>query len=434
MTLDSLKQLPSCFSSLFQGLRLYPAEHPQIKKQLDASLKTLSNLLREEKRLTFGLLDNTLLINDIPCLDRLPAVQELTRLLDQQQLQALEILPGLDARQLLIFCQQLPLCQGDDFAARLDHFGVTAIRIIRPEEESPQATYRHALETVENICSDVRLGRIPSARNAIRSAKAMVKNILDQPYTLLALAMLKCYDEYTFNHSVNVAVIAMSVGKACNLGQDRLYQLGLGGLFHDIGKMTITPQIVNKPGKLSPGEYATIQQHPQNGAELVRKMEQIPDSVVDIVGHHHLGYDHNGYPACDNRLQVSPLTEMTSIADTYDALTSIRCYQPPCSPRQAIAQMKKRRGTYLNPEFLDRFIAYLGPYPVGTLVRLKTGSIALVCDQNRDRQGALRLKLIIDEKGKKLSRPDLIELADSSKIVAEVDPMLNGIKLNDYLP
>lgn len=434
MALESLKQLPGCFSTLFQGLRLYPAEHPQIKKHLEVSLKTLNELLAEEKSLTFGLLDDTLLINDIPCLDRLPAVKELSHLLEQQQLQALEILPGLDAQQLLTFCQQLPLRQEDDFAIRLEQLGINAIRVVQPDEENPQATYRQALDSVESICNDVRLGRIPSATNAIKSAKSMVKNILEQPYTLLALAMLKNYDEYTFNHSVNVAVIAMSVGKACGLEQNHLYQLALGGLFHDIGKMTITPQIVNKPGKLNPREYATIQQHPQNGADLVRKMEQIPDDVIDIVNHHHLGYDRSGYPASDNHLRISPLTEMTSIADTYDALTSIRCYQPPSSPRQAIEQMKKRSGTYLNPEFLDQFITYLGPYPVGTLVRLNTGSIALVCDQNKSRQGTLNLKLVTDESGRKLAEASLLELADSNKIVAEVDPMLNGIRLNDYLP
>ncbi len=433
MTLDAINQLPASFCTLLQGLRLYPAEHPQIKMHLERSLQTLSGLLANEKRLTFGLLDATLLINDIPCPDRLPAVLELTHLLDQQRLKALEILPELDARQLLIFCQQLPLHRDDDFGERLEGLGVTAIRVLKPDAETPQATYQQALATVESLYNDVRMGRTPSSTSAIKSAKVMVKNILGQPYTLLALAMLKNYDEYTFNHSVNVAVIAMSVGKACGVPQDQLYQLGLGGLLHDIGKMAITSQIVNKPGKLNPSEYATIKQHPLKGAELVRKMEAIPASVIDIVSHHHLGYDHNGYPTSDSHLQVSPLTEMTSIADTYDALTSVRCYQPPCSPRQAIEQMKKRRGTYLHPTFLDQFIAYLGPYPVGTLVRLKAGAIALVCDQNKERQGSLSLKLIIDESGKKHSQPPLLELTDSGKIVAEVDPVLKGIRLDDYL-
>ena len=157
MALESLRQLTGFLSTLFQGLRLYPAEHPQIKKHLEVSLKTLNELLAEEKSLTFGLLDDTLLINDIPCIDRLPAVQELSRLLEQQQLQALEILPGLDAQQLLTFCQQLPLRRGDYFAVRLEQLGVSAIRVVQPDEENPQATYRQALDSVESICNDVRL-------------------------------------------------------------------------------------------------------------------------------------------------------------------------------------------------------------------------------------------------------------------------------------
>ncbi|SHJ30972.1 metal dependent phosphohydrolase [Malonomonas rubra DSM 5091] len=435
MSPDLRKQLPQSLHSLLLGLRLYPAEHPQISQQLRSSLETLQSLLKWNDRLTLGLLDGCLLVNEIPCTEQTAAVQEIARLLEKQQLKALEIMPGIDSRQLLIFCQHFPRLQNDDFQQRLENLGIHDIRAIQPDEmDNAAVTYQQALQTVESLCNDVRVGRTPSAEDAIKSTKAMVVNILEQPYTLLALAMLKNYDDYTFNHSVNVAVIAMSVGKACGLPQDQLFKLGLGGLFHDLGKMTITPQIVNKPGKLSPNEYATIQQHPGNGADLVSKMKEIPAEVVDIVRHHHLGFDRTGYPPSGRYLHISPLTEMTCIADSYDAMTSIRCYQPPCSPRQAIDNMKKRRGSYLHPEFLDKFIDYLGPYPVGTLVRLKAGSIGLICDQNRDHQGSLSLKLVIDYKGHKQPEPTLLELADSSKIVAEVDPILNGITLNDYLP
>jgi len=435
MSLELRTHLPQALHGLLLGLRLYPAEHPQIVQQLNSSLATLNSLLERYDRLTLGLLDDCLLINEVPCIDRSPAVEELLRLLEKQQLKALEIIPGVDSQQLLVFCQQFPLSQPKDFQQRLEELAVHHIRAIQPDEhDSPAATYQQALQTVENLCNDARVGRTPSAEDAVKSAKAMAASILEQPYTLLALAMLKNYDDYTFNHSVNVAVIAMTVGKACCLPEEKLFTLGLGGLLHDLGKMTITPQIVNKPGKLNPTEYATMQQHAENGARLVSKMKNIPAEVIDIVRHHHLGYDRTGYPSSGRQLEISPLTEMTSIADIYDAMTSIRCYQPPCSPRQAIKQMRKKQGSYLHPGFLDRFIDYLGPYPVGTLVRLNTGSIGLVCDQNRKQQGLLSLKLVIDDNGQKQPEPNLLELEDSSEIVAEVDPILNGIKLNDYLP
>ena len=119
MPLEAIKQLPFCFTTILQGLRLYPPNHPQIKNLLNTSVATLKQLLESSERLTIGLLDGTLLLNEIPYLDQIPALQELQQLLSQQHLQALEILPGVDADQLLIFCQQLPQRQGDDFSQRL---------------------------------------------------------------------------------------------------------------------------------------------------------------------------------------------------------------------------------------------------------------------------------------------------------------------------
>lgn len=436
MSLSQQKQIPFAITAILQGLRLYPAEHPQIQKQLDNSVATLVAQLEEQEKLTIGLIDGTLLINDIPCLEEIPALQELARHLERQQLQIIEIFPNIDCRQLLIFCQELPQILGGDFPDRLENSGITAIRATKLEEEleGAEAIYKAALEAVEEICNDVRLGRIPSSRKAIKTVKGMVKTILDEPYALLALSMLKDYDNYTFCHSVNVAVVAMSVGKACGLSHQELYELGLGGLLHDLGKMTIDHQIVAKPGKLSDTEIVAMKQHPVNGAKIVADMEQMSANIVDIVNSHHLHYDRTGYPVdtCDR--QVTPLADMAGIADTYDAMTTMRCYQRPRSPRQALERMEKLSGSQLHPEYLQKFLDYLGPYPVGTLVRLKNGSIGLVCDQNRREPGSLTLKIIYDFEGRLHAEPPVVHLPDDKKIVAEVDPALKGVKLEDYLP
>lgn len=436
MSLEQLKQIPFAITSILQGLRLYPAEHPQIQRQLINSVSTLNSLVSEHGKLTLGLLDGTLLLNDIPCLEQLKNLQELIRLLERQQLQAIEILPGLDSRELLFFCQELPQLLGGPFPDRLEDGGISAIRATLDidEEEGPEAIYKKALETVEDVCNDVRLGRIPSSKKVIKTVKEMVKTILKEPYSLLAMSMLKDYDNYTFCHSVNVSVIAMSVGTACGLTKQELYELGVGGLLHDLGKMTIDHEIVVKPGRLSDAELETMKLHPANGAKIVAEMENIPADVVDIVNNHHLRYDRTGYPANNRGLSISILADMTSIADTYDAMTTIRCYQRPHSPKQALSMMTDLSGNQLHPAYLKKFIAYLGPYPVGTLVRLKDASIGLICDQNRQESGSLTLKIIFAADGRQHFEPPLKQLVDSSDIVAEVNPALKGVRLEDYLP
>jgi len=429
-------QVPLALSAITSGLRLYPPEHPQIGRLLAGSLATLQGQLMGREKLTIGLIDGTLLINDIPCLEQPAGVQEFIRQLERQQLKAFDILPELDSRQLLLFCQHLPHPRPGDFLQQLQSLGVTAIRHaeIDEEEHGTEAIYRSAMETVEEVCKDVRLGRVPASHKATRTVKGMVKNILDEPYALLAMAMLKDYDNYTFCHSVNVSVLSMSVGKACGVSHQELYDLGLGGLLHDLGKMTIDHQIVAKPGKLSASEQQQMQQHPANGAKIVAGMEQMPSRVVDIVNHHHLRYDRTGYPADSRGRQVTPLADMTSIADTYDAMTTLRCYQRQLTPRQALERLQSLSGTSLHPEYVDQFLSYLGPYPVGTLVRLKNGTIGLVCDQNRQQLGSLTLKIIFDYEGNLLCEPDLLQLPDERKIVAEVDPGLKGVRLENYLP
>lgn len=436
MSLNQYKQIPTSITAVLQGLRLYPAAHPQILNQLDKSLEILTPIINEYKTLTLGMVDGTILLNDIPYLDQSPALQELGHMLERQQLHAVDFLPGLDSRQLLFFCQQLPQPLGSPFHERLKAANITAIQVRMQKEEAVgvEAVYKRALEAIEDVCKDVRLGRIPASRKIIKTVKGMVQTILEEPFALLAMAMLKDYDNYTFNHSVNVSVISMTVGMACGLSQQELYELGMGGLLHDLGKMTIDHEIVAKPGKLNAEETEVMKSHPVNGAKIVADMEQMPAEVVSIVNYHHLGYDRTGYPTDSHRHSETKLANMACIADTYDAMTTIRCYQRPRSPRQAIANMAELSGRQLHPEYLEKFLAYLGPYPVGTLVRLQAGSIGLVCDQNRRQQGSLTLKILFSATGLRHTEPELRELSDHHEIVAEVDPILKGVRLEDYLP
>ena len=436
MPLKRSKQALLSVCAILQGLRLYPTQHPQIVRQLEKAAETVQTLVNDQGNLTVGLLDGALLLNDIPCLDQMPALVDLARLIERQQLQSIEFLPGVDSRQLLFLCQELPLLHGDEFQLRLERAEVTSIRStpVEEEQDDPRITYRRAVETISEICQDVRLGQIPSTGKIIKTVKNLLISILDDPSPLFAMTLLKGYDNYTFNHSVNVSVLSIMVGTACGLPQAELYNLGLGGVLHDLGKMTIDHRIITKPGKLNWLEMEEMKRHPVNGAKIVTAMEQMNASVIDIVNSHHLHFDRSGYPDNCRKKNITPLADMVSIADTYDAMTTLRSYQRPQSPKQALTRMAGFSGNLLHPEFLQSFFAHLGPYPVGTLVRLKNGSIGLVYDQSRKLGGGLTLKILFNSAGDRLAEPPLEQLPDNRAIVAEVDPLLKGVRLEDYLP
>ena len=136
---------------------------------------------------------------------------------------------------------------------------------------------------MESIFHDVRLGKIPSSKEASDTVKSMVEVTLSDPHALFALSMIKDYDNYTFTHSVNVSVIALAVGRACGLSEEQLRILGLGGLLHDLGKLKVDLNIITKPGRLTRTEFEQIKKHPVDGAEILKQMADIPSEVVDIV-------------------------------------------------------------------------------------------------------------------------------------------------------
>ena len=262
----------------------------------------------------------------------------------------------------------------------------------------------------------------------------MAQLTMTEPHAMLALSMLKDYDNYTFTHSVNVSVLALAVGRACKLTEEQLKTLGLGGLLHDLGKLRVDVNIITKPGRLTDAEFEEIKEHPGFGAEIIKEMEGVTAEVMQIVHGHHLRYDRTGYPSDVAGETVSPLVEMTAIADAYDAMTTLRSYQRPFTPRKAIARLKDVAGSSLHPDFVTRFIESLGPYPVGSLVRLDSNEIGLVTKVEAQDTSLADIKIIYDPAGTMLDEPYMIQIRPDQprKIVAEVDPQTKGIDVTDF--
>jgi putative nucleotidyltransferase with HDIG domain len=301
------------------------------------------------------------------------------------------------------------------------------------EGQKPRAIYRRALKAVDHIFEDIQGGRIPSTDEVREVSKEMVQSILQDSQALLALSQIKEYDHYTFTHSVNVGIIALSVGRACDLHPQQLQLLAFGGMVHDIGKLKVPIEIITKPGRLNDSEFRQIARHPETGAELLRQDSSVPREVVDIVHYHHLHYNRDGYPKYRGQ-EISPLVDMVTIADHYDAMTTHRSYQQPIPPREAIRKMSTLSGNHLHPEYLASFNTFLGEYPVGTLLRLDNSEIALVVGFDAGDTSRLRLRRLFDTDGRPAGNEVLSELPQSAwgRIVAEINPAHRGIDVCAY--
>lgn len=429
--IQQIRQIPANLAAVLQALRLYPGDHPLVQRLLDKLKESMLPLLQDREKLQLGFVNGSLMIEDLPCMDVNPAINELRQKIKLCELKGLRFLRGVQSGQLLELATWLS--QGrQDIADLLKERDIKEIQVI-PKEDSPREVYQQALTVVENIFDDVRLGRRPPTHLALDAVQSMVKSTFSNPYALLAMTLLKDYDNYTFTHSVNVSVISLTIGRASDLPEDQLMILGTGGMLHDLGKMAIDRDIITKPGQLSDAEWLKMMEHPVRGVEILSHMHEISQDVLNIIQHHHLRYDRTGYPANSRGHKLSPLVDMVAVADTFDAMTTVRCYQRPLTPKKALDKLKTMAGNHLHPDYVANFIAFLGPYPVGSLIRLNDSSIALVVDQNHRGEGSLKLKQLFDAQGFKVHPPREIDLSSVQQVASEVDPQLKGIAIEDYL-
>ena len=442
MNVDEIKKFVQVLTAAVKGLRLYAVDHPATTKQVESLQDGLFTMLQHKKMIKMGLLEGTLFVEDHLIMQEFQAATELVEMLEARELAGFEFMSGLSASEIqsLLHLLHSGNTTGQDFADALVSQGVKKIRAVtatdddEDEAQQPRKVYHKALKVVDQIFQDVRMGEIPSSEDAIKVVKDMAHLTMTEPHAMLALSMLKDYDNYTFTHSVNVSVLALAIGRACQLTEEQLKILGLGGLLHDLGKLRVDVNIITKPGRLTDSEFDEIKEHPGYGAEIIKEMEGVTDEVMQIVHGHHLRYDRTGYPRNVPGEVISPLVEMTAIADAYDAMTTLRSYQRPFTPRKAIARLKEVRGSSLHPDFVTYFIESLGPYPVGSLVRLDSNEIGLVTKVEPKDTSLVDIKVIYDSAGAMLDDPYTIQLRPDQprKIIAEVDPQTKGIDVTNF--
>ncbi|NTW85514.1 MAG: HD-GYP domain-containing protein [Holophagaceae bacterium] len=280
---------------------------------------------------------------------------------------------------------------------------------VSQKEESVQARriLGEASVMVDGLLLDVRLGKQVDPAKAGPLVKEINASVLRNPGALLSLCRIKQADTYTFQHSVSICALLVSFTNALGMPADLVHEAGLGGLLHDIGKMKIPNEILNKPGKLTEEEFTIMKSHAALSRDLLTGVPGISDMVIRIAGEHHERMGGGGYPAGIPGEGISQIGRMAAIVDVYDALTSNRVYHKGMEPSEVLKKLLEWSGAHLDGDLVQQFIRTLGIYPVGALVRLTSGRLAVVVEQSED---LLRptVRLVFDTKlGLRLPVKDL---------------------------
>ncbi|WNF47295.1 HD-GYP domain-containing protein [Pseudomonas sp. SG20056] len=266
---------------------------------------------------------------------------------------------------------------------------------------------------VVSMFGDARMGQALQFEQAGELVEEISDSIMRHPNALISLARLKNADEYTYMHSVAVCALMIALARNLGLNESQVREAGLAGLLHDIGKMAIPNDVLNKPGKLTDNEFATVRNHPEAGSRMLIDSKQVSALVLDVCLHHHEKVDGTGYPHRLEGEQISLYARMGAVCDVYDAITSDRPYKRGWDPAESIRKMAEWKG-HFDPVVFQAFVKTVGIYPVGSLVRLESGRIGVVLEQQAKSLLMPRVKVFFSARSK---TPIPQEILDLSKLV-----------------
>ncbi len=296
----------------------------------------------------------------------------------------------------------------------------------QPPSEPPAATSRVSLhdelkrsvalldesrKAVVAMFGQARMGLAVDAQACLPLVESISASVLRHNGAMVSLARLKRHDDYTYMHSVAVCALMIALGRQLGFDGDTLRALGMAGLLHDLGKAVMPADVLNKPGKLTDDEFRLIQRHPERGHELLAQSGEADEVVLDVCLHHHEKTDGSGYPHGLTADAIGLHARMGAVCDVYDAITSNRPYKQGWDPAESIGRMAEWQRGHFDETVFQTFVKSLGIYPIGSLVRMKSGRLAVVVEQNAASLTAPAVKVFFSTRSQMHILPEVIDLS-----------------------
>ena len=267
----------------------------------------------------------------------------------------------------------------------------------KTEINNATKAHQETSSLIKSFMDEVSLGGSINVQAAKDAVAQCVQSIMNSPDALMWMTQLKNKDAYTAEHSMNVCVLAIALGRHLNLPEEELHHLGLCGMMHDMGKMQIDPEVLNKSTKLNAHDVQMLKTHPSLGWQVLMKSSDMYSGAIDVAYAHHEKLDGSGYPRGLTSEQITPYTRIISIADIYDALTSDRVYRKGRTHLEAINHLTKIGESHLDLNLTIKFIECLGIYPPGSLVEMQNGEVAIVIEVNPSNKIKPKVIFLLDE-------------------------------------
>lgn len=445
------RELLARLYALRRAARLYPLEHPSVRESASLFLEAVTTFHAEGADVHLAFLEDEALLGEQLLAEESIVFDQLIRDLWSAGIGSLVIERGVTLDELMRASGVLTADREDiqragglaSMVSRLglEHVLIGSLKVVEhaPERaleggEPTKVSYGDAVSLLRELERLMRADRGLNAGAVKGVVKGLVDNVMLNRQAMLQLASLKDFDEYTFYHSANVAVLALALGSMITDDPRFLSSLGTGALLHDIGKLAVGLDIINKPGTLTAEEWALVREHPVRGAQIVARIPGLDKGAIVIVLEHHMRIDGTGYPTSHLRRPQHLASRIVAVADAYDAMTSRRTYSAARVQDEAMSLLARSAGTSLDPVLVRLFIRMMGVYPVRSAVRLSDGRIGIVVSANETEPVRPVVRVIGTESGQRVEPYD-VDLAGDPTVAIDhcIDPRLLTIDVDEFV-
>lgn len=448
--LTRVRELLTRLYALRRTCRFYPVDHPASSEAVAALKEAIDRYHAEGVDIPLTFFEGELLIGETLLPEESILFDQLIREMTAIGVGSLTFVRGLDLAELtrgatLLSADYYEVMAAGGMArmhaqADLPHIDVADVKVFEQgelaglTEEDGKLAYEGALDLLREIDSLIRRNKAVTSGQIKIAARSLVDNVIANRYAMIELTGLKNHDEYTFYHSANVAILSLALGSQISKDYRFLSSLGIGALLHDIGKMTVELEILNKPGALTPEEWAKIKMHPVYGAQQAALIPGLDKAAIVLILEHHMRYDGSGYPARTPAREQHLASRIVAIADAYDAMTSRRSYSAARVQDEAMSLLVQSAGSALDPVLTRVFVSMMGVYPPRTVVRLDDGTTGIVMRPSESDPLRPVVKIIASSDGIMLE-PHRIDLSESEglSISRALDPRDLNIDIDEFL-
>jgi HD-GYP domain-containing protein (c-di-GMP phosphodiesterase class II) len=426
--LEKARELARAIAVAQNNASLYPPSHPlviQSAEELADAVSAIIDMGFED--VTLNVYKATLFIENQVLPEESVTYRKLIEDLLARGISAMTFTMGFSASDASAVADLLtsPDITGIEQAdAFLEQRGIVTVSIAetteldetrRAEEErenktQARAAYDEGVQIMRDVETQAKLGKVFEVEPLQRLVSSLLDTLFKDPAAVLGLTAIKSHDEYTLNHSINVCILAVSLGASLGLDAESLKSLGLSALLYDLGKVRIPEEILNKEGPLTADEWQVVKSHATEGADLLKRIQLVDQMPMVVAYEHHQRHDLQGYPPPAGPHEQHLFSKIVALCDAYDAMTTRRPFRREIRPDKALAVLMQGRAKAYDPSITKALVAMLGIYPMGAVVRLSDGSTGVVFRVNKDDLLRPRVKRVIDANGRWLLEPQTVDL------------------------